>query len=212
MTNADIAFLATGVLAVVGGLLAITSRRVVHAALWLVVALLGVAGSLIVLGAELVGLILVVVYVGAVVVLVLFALMLTRAPIGPDQAHRVGVWRHLGSYAAGLATTALLLAVLAPLAGTAPVDRVEVGDHRGGEQVVVGQVVEGAHDDGLDRVGAMLPVEGVEGGEVERVEVDSSAMAADLFGTWVWPFEALSVLLLAALVGGLAVARGVRRS
>ena len=146
MTNADIAFLATGVLAVVGGLLAITSRRVVHAALCLI---------------------LVVVYVGAVVVLVLFALMLTRAPIGPDQAHRVGVWRHLGSYAAGLATTALLLAVLAPLAGTAPVD---------------------------------------------RVEVDSSAMAADLFGTWVWPFEALSVLLLAALVGGLAVARGVRRS
>lgn len=167
MTNADIAFLATGVLAIVGGLLAITSRRVVHAALWLVVALLGVAGSLIVLGAELVGLILVVVYVGAVVVLVLFALMLTRAPIGPDRAHRVGVWRHLGSYAAGLATAALLVAVLAPLAGTAPVD---------------------------------------------RVQVDSTALAADLFGTWVWPFEALSVLLLAALVGGLAVARGVRRT
>lgn len=166
MTNADIAFLATGVLAVVGGLLAITSRRVVHAALWLVVALLGVAGSLIVLGAELVALILVVVYVGAVVVLVLFALMLTRAPIGPDKAHAVGVGRRVGAYAAGAATTALLLTVLAPLAGTAPAD---------------------------------------------RVVVDSATVAADLFGTWVWPFEALSVLLLAALVGGLAVARGVRR-
>jgi NADH:ubiquinone oxidoreductase subunit 6 (subunit J) len=46
---------------VAGGLLAVTTRHVVHAALWLVVALLGVAGSLLVLGAELVALVLVLV-------------------------------------------------------------------------------------------------------------------------------------------------------
>ena len=86
MTSLDLAFGATGLLALVGGLLAVTTRHVVHAALWLVVALLGVAGSLLVLGSELVSLVLVLVYVGAIVVLVLFALMVTRAPIGPDTA------------------------------------------------------------------------------------------------------------------------------
>ena len=78
-----------------------TTRHVVHAALWLVVALVGVAGSLLVLGAELVALVLVLVYVGAVVVLVLFALMLTRAPIGPDLEHRAGPWRTAGRQSSG---------------------------------------------------------------------------------------------------------------
>ncbi len=160
MTALDTAFAATAVLAVVGGLLAVTTRHVVHAALWLVVALLGVAGSLLVLGAELVALVLVLVYVGAVVVLVLFALMLTRAPIGPDLAHRPGVWRTLGAAALGAAVATLLGSVLVPLAE--PVD---------------------------------------------RAEVTTTQVAGQLFGTWVWPFELLSLLLLVALVAALAVSR-----
>lgn len=52
MTSLDLAFAACGLLAVVAGLLAVTTRQVVHAALWLVVALLGVAGCLLVLGHE----------------------------------------------------------------------------------------------------------------------------------------------------------------
>lgn len=165
MTALDTAFAACGVVAVVGGLFAVTTRHVVHAALWLVVALLGVAGSLLVLGAELVALVLVLVYVGAVVVLVLFALMLTRAPIGPDLGHAVPVWRSLGAGLLGAATAALLLSVLLPLAGTDP---------------------------------------------VERAEVTSTQVAGRLFGTWVWPFELLSLLLLAALVAALAVSRAGR--
>ena len=62
MTSLDLAFAACGLLAVVAGLLAVTTRQVVHAALWLVVALLGVAGCLLVLGHELVALVLVLVY------------------------------------------------------------------------------------------------------------------------------------------------------
>lgn len=45
-------------------------------------------------------------------------------------------------------------------------------------------------------------------GTVERSDVTTTQVAGQLFGTWVWPFELLSLLLLAALVGGLAVARG----
>ena len=70
-----------------GALLAVTTRHVVHAALWLVVTPRGGRRCYLVLGAELVALVQVLVYVGAVVVLVLFALMLTRAPIGPDREH-----------------------------------------------------------------------------------------------------------------------------
>ena len=161
MTALDTAFVATGLVAVVGGLLAVTTRHVVHAALWLVVALLGVAGSLLVLGAELVALVLVLVYVGAVVVLVLFALMLTRAPIGPDLAHSPGPWRTRGAAVLGAAVAVLLGSVLVPLA-----------------------------DD-----------------PVARAEVSSTQVAGQLFGTWVWPFELLSLLLLAAVVAALAVSR-----
>ncbi|HET6967716.1 MAG TPA: NADH-quinone oxidoreductase subunit J [Ornithinibacter sp.] len=161
MTALDTAFAAAAIVAVVGGLLAVTTRHVVHAALWLVVALVGVAGSLLVLGAELVALVLVLVYVGAVVVLVLFALMLTRAPIGPDLAHRAGPWRTLAAAVLGAAVAVLLGSVLVPLAG-AP---------------------------------------------VERAGVTSTQVAGQLFGTWVWPFELLSLLLLVALVAALAVSR-----
>ncbi|HYN28328.1 MAG TPA: NADH-quinone oxidoreductase subunit J [Dermatophilaceae bacterium] len=164
MTSLDLAFTASGLLAVTAAVLAVATRHVVHAALWLVVALLGVAGCLLVLGAELVALVLVLVYVGAVVVLVLFALMLTRAPIGPDRAHAVGPARRLAAGAAGAATTVLLLAVLLPAAGEA----------------------------------------------VPRRVVVSTQVAGQLFTTWVWPFEALSVLLLAALVAALAVSRAPR--
>lgn len=161
MTALDTAFAATALVAVAGGLLAVTTRHVVHAALWLVVALLGVAGSLLVLGAELVALVLVLVYVGAVVVLVLFALMLTRAPIGPDLAHRVGPARTVGAALLGGAVAVLLASVLLPLAGD----------------------------------------------PVQRADVTSTQVAGQLFGTWVWPFELLSVLLLIALVAALAVSR-----
>ncbi len=73
------------VVAVVGGaaaLLVVTARNVVHSALYLVIALLAVAGTFLLLGAEFLAWAQVLVYVGAVVVLLLFAVMLTRAPIG----------------------------------------------------------------------------------------------------------------------------------
>ncbi|MGI8575281.1 MAG: NADH-quinone oxidoreductase subunit J family protein [Egibacteraceae bacterium] len=82
------------VIAVLGGsaaLLVVTSRNVVHAALYLVIALLAVAGTFLLLGAEFLAWAQVLVYVGAVVVLILFGLMLTRAPIGPmAQSNELG--------------------------------------------------------------------------------------------------------------------------
>ena len=91
MTVPEVMMLAVTVLGGAAALLVVTSRNVVHSALYLVVALLAVAGAFLTLGAEFVAWAQVLVYVGAVVVLLLFGLMLTRAPIGPmAQSNELG--------------------------------------------------------------------------------------------------------------------------
>lgn len=158
MTGLDLAFAAIGLVTAAAGALAVTTRQVVHSALWLMVALLGLAGCYLVLGAELVALVQVLVYVGAVVVLVIVALMLTRAPIGPRAEHSTSRLHRSLAAAVGGGTGALVAAVLVPTAA-----RVQV---RAG---------------GTEELGRQI------------------------FSTWVWPFELLSLLLLAALIGAFAV-------
>nr|WP_269329456.1 NADH-quinone oxidoreductase subunit J [Kineosporia babensis] len=94
------------------GLLAVTSPRVVHCALWLVVCLGSLAGVYLVLGAEVVALVQILVYVGAVVVLVIFALMLTRAPVDPSPRLNGPPLQKLAAGAAGLAVGGILAGTL----------------------------------------------------------------------------------------------------
>lgn len=82
MTAADLLLVALGAVAVGSGVLVVTTKHLVRAGLWLVVTLTAVAGCYLVLGAELLAWVQILLYVGAVVVLLLFAVMLTRAPIG----------------------------------------------------------------------------------------------------------------------------------
>jgi NADH-quinone oxidoreductase subunit J len=164
VTTRDIVFVVVGVITALTAILAVTTRHVVHAALWLLVSLGSLAGLYIILGQELVGLVQLLVYVGAIVVLVLFALMLTRAPIGPHADIDTPVWQRVVAGLLGGATTALLAAVTLPLVRRTPVD-------------------------------------------VDVPETSTPDIAQAIFGTWVWPFELLSVLLLVALIGAFAVSR-----
>ncbi|MER7207884.1 NADH-quinone oxidoreductase subunit J [Streptosporangium sp. NPDC000239] len=161
-TGQEIVFLLLGVVAVGAALLVVTTRQLVHAALWLVVCLGALAGGYLVLTAEFVAWVQVLIYVGAVVVLLLFGLMLTRAPIGRaadlDSRNR--------PVAAVVATATAV--------------------------VLVTVVVDGFRT-------AYAPLE--PGGGSAR-EIGSS-----VFRTWVLPFEVLSVLLLAALVGAIVLSR-----
>jgi NADH-quinone oxidoreductase subunit J len=159
----ELAFVLLGALALGAGALAVTTARVVHAALWLAASLAAVAGCFLLLAAELLVWIQVLIYVGAVVVLVLFALMLTRAPSGPAPGAPRGRLIVAGVVAA--ATAAVLLGTLL---GTL-----------GGERI----------DLDSSRVGT------------------ASEIGGALFSGWVLPFEALSVLLLAALIGAIALTR-----
>jgi NADH-quinone oxidoreductase subunit J len=77
-------FSAIGLAVLFSGFRVVTSKNVVHAALYLVGALAGIAALFLVLSAEFVAWSLVLVYIGAVIVLFLFGIMITRAPTGLD--------------------------------------------------------------------------------------------------------------------------------
>jgi NADH-quinone oxidoreductase subunit J len=155
----EVAFAVVLAIGTVAAFRLVTSRNVVRAALYLVVTLASVAASYMLLGAEFVGWVQVLIYVGAIVVLVLFGLMLTRAPIGRDTLDN-----QQRSVAAVVA-----LVVLAGLVFL-------LTDTFGSAQV---------------------PVRGT------RVADIGSA----LFSGYVLPFEVVSVLLLAALIGAVVIAR-----
>jgi NADH-quinone oxidoreductase subunit J len=80
----NVGFAIIAVVMVVAAIFVVSTNNVVHAALWLVVVLSGVAGQYILAAAEFVAVSQVLVYVGAVMVLFLFGIMLTRAQIGRE--------------------------------------------------------------------------------------------------------------------------------
>ena len=168
LTVADALLLALGVIAVGSGALVVTTTHLVRAGLYLVLSLGAVAGLYLVLGAELVAWVQVLVYVGAVVVLLLFAVMLTRAPIGPSGDLDRPAW------AAAIIGAGVGLGLAALLAGA------------------------------FHWTVYPLPEPGT-----------AARMGQQIFGGWVLPFEVLSILLLAALVGAIVLSRpdiGARRS
>jgi NADH-quinone oxidoreductase subunit J len=140
----------------------VTSRNVVHAALYLLVVLAGAAVIFLLFTAEFVGWVQVLIYVGAVVVLLLFGLMLTRAPIGKgsfDNDQRP-------------------LAAVCALA------------------VFV--------------VSSVIMIDAFRGQEVDftrEAGTTSEQVGNAIFSDFVLPFEVVSVLLLAALVGAVVIAR-----
>jgi NADH-quinone oxidoreductase subunit J len=85
MTLADVVFALLAVVVLAAAVLVVTTHNVIHAALWLVVCFGALAGCYLVLTAEFLAWVQVLIYVGAVVVLMLFGAMLTRAPIGRAQ-------------------------------------------------------------------------------------------------------------------------------
>lgn len=103
-SGVEIAFLLVGLATLGAAVITVTTKQLVHAALWLVVALGGLAVEYLLLTAEFIAWVQVLIYVGSVVVLLLFGLMLTRAPIGrsPD-ADSGNRWVALGVAAAAAA-------------------------------------------------------------------------------------------------------------
>jgi NADH-quinone oxidoreductase subunit J len=92
---------------VFGAFRVVSANNVVHAALWLVIVLAGVAALYVLAAAEFVGVSQILVYVGAVMVLFLFGIMLTRAQLGVERDLNNRYW------GAAIPVALMLLVVLA---------------------------------------------------------------------------------------------------
>jgi NADH-quinone oxidoreductase subunit J len=164
-SGAEIALMLLGIVALGSAVLVVTTDQLVHAALWLVVSFGALAGCYLLLTAELVAWVQVLIYVGAVVVLLLFGIMLTRAPIGRSADLDSG--NRPAAVVVALGTAATLVTVLVAGFRTAYVDL------------------------GSEPTGG-----------------SAHSLGSSIFRQWVLPFEVLSVLLLAALVGAIVLSRG----
>ena len=129
----NVGFYLIAAIMVLGALRVVTTNNVVHAALWLVVVLSGAAAQYVLLAAEFVALTQILVYVGAVMVLFLFGVMLTRAKIGAERDLNNRNW-FVGIPVAVLLLATMLIALEDGFgnermpAGVAPMDTAVVSD------------------------------------------------------------------------------------
>jgi NADH-quinone oxidoreductase subunit J len=159
----DVLFWLFTALMLFSGLLVVTMRDIIRCGLAMIVCFLALAGIYVLIGSPLIAAAQVIVYIGAISVLVLFAIMLTQVKDAPSRlVFQTQAW------AGGIA--AILLAVVIALAVSAT-DWAEV---------------------------------------TERIRVGTAAMSRILFDQFVLPFEVVSVLLLAAVVGGVFLAKRER--
>ena len=108
---ATLAFLGFAATATIAGLATVTARNPVHAALWLVLTFFSVACTWIIGGAEFLGIVLVLVYVGAVMVLFLFVVMMLDVDATPQ---REGYVRYLP---VGIVVAVVMLVQILALVG-----------------------------------------------------------------------------------------------
>ncbi len=106
MTGAQIIFILVALFTLGSGFMVVTSRNLIHAALWLVSALFGVAVTYAILNATFLAVVQVVVYIGAIAILFIFAVMLTRRDM-LDQGPQMNPNWWLGAVLAVLAFAGL---------------------------------------------------------------------------------------------------------
>ena len=186
----DVVFWILSVMAVVGAFGVVMVPDLFRAALLLIVVFIAVAGLFILLSAEFLAVVQVLIYVGAIAILIIFAVMLTR-----DVQHG-NLPNRMQTPAAVLA--ALLFAALVAVAVDTqweflPAEQQERVD------LVQTSAVTTLTGDVLTEAGITSPE--------EQSEVQTAGLADLLISDYVLPFEAVSLLLLAALIGALVLVR-----
>jgi NADH:ubiquinone oxidoreductase subunit 6 (subunit J) len=159
--DALVAGLATLMLA--SGIAVVTMRDIIRCGLAMIVCFLALAGLYVTLGAPMVAAAQVIVYIGAISVLILFAIMLTQEKVGSARLT-------FQTQAAPAAIAAIVIAVLVAVA-TYGTDWGAAGAH---------------------------------------IRIATDVLAHFLFQQYVLVFEAVSVLLLAAVIGGVFLAKRER--
>ena len=161
MVAQKIAFGVIAAAMIISAVRVVTAKNVVRAALYLVIVLAGVAAQYILLAAEFTAIVQVLIYIGAIIVLFLFGIMLTRAPIGVSS---------------------------------------DLDNDQRWLAALVGLLLFG--------VLAYVLNDAFSNAEINVARPQTTAEVGDsIFGPYLLPFEVVSVLLLAALVGAIVLAR-----
>jgi NADH-quinone oxidoreductase subunit J len=168
---ANVVFAIVAVTMIFAAIRLVTTKNIVHAALWLVVVLSGVGLNYLLLQAEFVAVTQFLVYIGAIVVLLLFGVMLTRAPLGVAE-DLDNVRQRPIAIVIGLALLAVFTFALVETFGTE-------------------QLTFAAYENVVE----------------PNTNPRTGVVADAIFGQYLIPFEMISVLLLAALIGAIVLAR-----
>ncbi len=102
MTPFQILFILTAVMTLGSALMVVSTRNLVHAALWLILALFGVAVFFVLLSAGFLAIAQVVIYIGAIAIMIIFAVMMTRRLVQDHTPFFNGVWWLSALVSAGL--------------------------------------------------------------------------------------------------------------
>ncbi len=166
-TPANVVFAVLAVVMILAAVRVVTTKNIVHAALWLIIVLGGNGIIYLLLQAEFVAMTQFLVYLGAIVVLFLFGIMLTRAPLGrSDDLDNDQKWM-------GIAVSLILVAVIGY------------------------SLIKTYKDDKLNFAGV----------KNAGTNAATQDVATAIFRDYLVPFEVVSVLLLAALIGAIVLAR-----
>ncbi len=156
-----------GVLTLSAGVMVVTARKPIHAACFLILTLFGVAAEYVVLEAQTIAVFQILVYAGAIVVLIAFVLMLVGSgPADDEPVDIIGNWRAL----VGLGLSFALMVVFGY---GLSIDRTSVAEHA---------------------------VDPTRFGQLE-------GLGQALLNGYVCPFEIISLLLMVAIVGTVALLR-----
>ena len=186
----DVVFWVLAVAAIAAALGVVLVKDLFRSALLLAVVFVAVAGFFVLLNAEFLAVVQVLIYVGAISILFIFAIMLSRNVKEGNLPNRLQI-------PAVLFPALLLTALISAAIGTdwRPIPEEE----RGIVELAQTQAVTLPTDEALAAEGITLPE--------ARDAAQQAGLADLLIGSFVIPFEAVSLLLLAALIGGLALAR-----
>ena len=187
----QVVFWALAVTAIAGAVGVVMVRDLFRAALLLAMVFVAVGGFFVMMNAEFLAVVQILIYVGAIAVLFIFGVMLTRDVQQGNTPNRLQI--------PAAVVSVLLLAAMVFTTVTTDWTTLASAGLESKSQVAQTQAV-GIPD------ASRLAESGLSAAEVESVA--GGGLADLLIGEFVLPFEAVSLLLLAAAIGGLALARG----
>ena len=191
----DIMFWVIAVSSIVAAIAVVQLKDMFRAALFLVVCFLGVAGMFVLLRAEFLAAVQVIIYIGAISVLIIFAILMTRDVEEGNPSH--GLKMAVGALAGLFAAMAIFVAVAT-----------EWGPVATGPQLEDMQTSATADESGPNVVGATIVTSSVEVNKVDEIFSNATPWIARLLiRDFVLAFEVASVLLLATIVGAMALIR-----